>query len=44
LIKTYDGRRVVIPNSDIYTDSATVNTAYDTRRSEYDIGIGCNDD
>lgn len=44
LIKTYDGRRVVIPNSDIYTDSVTVNTAYKTRRSEYDIGIGCNDD
>ena len=44
LIKTYDGRRVVIPNSDIYTDSVVVNTAYDKRRSEYDIGIGCNDD
>lgn len=44
LIKTYDGRRVVIPNSDIYTDSVVVNTAYETRRSEYDIGIGCNDD
>ncbi len=44
LIKTYDGRRVVIPNSDIYTDSVVVNTAYDTRRSEYDVGIGCNDD
>lgn len=44
LIRTYDGRRVVIPNSDIYTDSVVVNTAFDTRRSEYDIGIGCNDD
>ncbi len=44
LIKTYDGRRVVIPNSDIYTDSVVVNTAFETRRSEYDIGIGCNDD
>lgn len=44
LIKTYDGRRVVIPNADIYTDSVVVNTAYETRRSEYDIGIGCNDD
>ncbi|MBR9864811.1 MAG: mechanosensitive ion channel family protein [Rhodobacteraceae bacterium] len=44
LIKTYDGRRVVIPNADIYTDSVVVNTAFETRRSEYDIGIGCNDD
>lgn len=44
MIKTYDGRRVVIPNSDIYTDSVIVNTAFETRRSEYDIGIGCNDD
>lgn len=44
MIKTYDGRRVVIPNSDIYTDSVVVNTAFETRRSEYDIGIGCNDD
>lgn len=44
LIKTYDGRRVVIPNADIYTDSVVVNTAYKVRRSEYDIGIGCNDD
>ena len=43
LIKTYDGRRVVIPNADIYTDSVVVNTAHDKRRSEYDIGIGCND-
>lgn len=44
LIKTYDGRRVVIPNADIYTDAVTVNTAFDKRRSQYDIMIGCNDD
>lgn len=43
LIKTYDGRRVVIPNSAIYTDSVIVNTAYESRRSQYDIGVGCND-
>ena len=39
LIKTYDGRRVVIPNSDVYTDAVTVNTAFPTRRSQYDFGI-----
>lgn len=43
-IKTYDGRRIVIPNADIYTNPVTVNTAFDQRRSQYDIGIGCNDD
>ncbi len=43
LVKTYDGRRVVIPNSEIYTNSVVVNTAFDSRRSEYDIGVGCND-
>jgi len=43
-LKTYDGRRVVIPNSQIYTDTVVVITAFDHIRSEYDIGIGCNDD
>lgn len=32
-IKTYDGRRVVIPNADIYTDSVVVITAFDKVRS-----------
>lgn len=44
LIKTYDGRRVIIPNSDIYTSPVTVNTAFATRRSQYDVGIGYGDD
>jgi small conductance mechanosensitive channel len=44
MIKTYDGRRVVIPNSDLFTDKVIVNTAYDKRRVEYDIGIGYGDD
>lgn len=43
-INTYDGRRVVIPNADLFTGSVTVNTAYDKRRCEYDIGIGYGDD
>ena len=43
-IKTYDGCRVVIPNTVIYTDSVVVRTAFADRRSQYDIGIGCNDD
>ncbi|CAM4242754.1 mechanosensitive ion channel family protein [Palleronia rufa] len=44
LIRTYDNRRVVIPNSDIYTDSVVVKTAFATARSEYDVLIGCSDD
>jgi small-conductance mechanosensitive channel len=43
-ITTYDGRRVVIPNSDLYTDALVVNTAFATRRWQYDIGIGYGDD
>jgi small conductance mechanosensitive channel len=44
LIKSYDGRLVVIPNSDLFTQSVTVNTAFPTRRSEYDFEIGYGDD
>lgn len=43
-IKTYDGRRVVIPNAELFTNAVTVNTAYDKRRLQYDIGIGYGDD
>lgn len=43
-IKTYDGRRIVIPNSELFTNAVTVNTAYDSRRMEYDFGIGYGDD
>ncbi len=44
LIKTYDGRRVIIPNSDVYTSPVVVLTAFETRRDEYDVGIGYGDD
>ena len=43
-LKTYDGRRVIIPNGELYTNSVTVNTAFGERRWEYDIGIGYGDD
>ncbi|MEM7487894.1 MAG: mechanosensitive ion channel family protein [Pseudomonadota bacterium] len=39
LIRTYDSKRIVIPNSDVYTNAVTVNTAFDLRRSEYGFGI-----
>ncbi|WP_319782007.1 mechanosensitive ion channel family protein [Oceanisphaera sp. IT1-181] len=44
IIKTYDGQRIVIPNSDIYTNAVRVLTAHDYRRSQYDVGIGYDDD
>ncbi len=43
-IRTYDGRRIVIPNSELFTNSVTVNTAFENRRLEYDIGVGYGDD
>lgn len=43
-IRTYDGRRIVIPNAELFTNSVTVNTAFDNRRLEYDVGIGYGDD
>jgi small-conductance mechanosensitive channel len=44
VIKTYDGRRVFVPNGEIFTNAVTVNTAYGVRRSEHDVGIGYGDD
>lgn len=43
-IKTYDGRRIVIPNTDLFTNSVTVNTAFATRRLEYEIEVGLTED
>ena len=43
-IRTYDGRQVVIPNSDLYTSALTVNTAYKQRRLHVAVGIGYEDD
>ena len=44
MIKTYDGRRIVIPNAELFSNSVTVNTAFMHRRLQYDIGIGYGDD
>ena len=43
-IRTYDGRRIVIPNSKVFTESVTVNTAFTQRRNEVSVGIGYGDD
>jgi len=44
MIRTYDGRRIVIPNGELFTNPVFVNTAFDKRRVEYDVGIGYGDD
>lgn len=43
-LRTYDGRRVVIPNAQLFTNAVTVNTSFPVRRLEYDVGIGYGDD
>lgn len=43
-IRTYDGQRIIVPNSVIYTQVVTVITAYDLLRSHYDVGVGYGDD
>jgi small conductance mechanosensitive channel len=40
LVKTFAGRLVIIPNTDVYTHSVTVNTAYDIRRVEIMVPVG----
>jgi small conductance mechanosensitive channel len=44
LITTYDRRRVIVPNSDLFTKSVTVNTAFDRRRMRCDIAVKGSDD
>ena len=43
-LRTYDNRRVVIPNSELYTNRVTVNTAYPSRRLSVVVGIDYGDD
>ena len=38
-ITTYDGRRIVVPNSTLFVNPVTVNTAGERRRLEYDIKV-----
>lgn len=38
-LKTYDGQRILIPNSDVYSSSVRVQTAYDVKRSVIAVGV-----
>src|SRR5215470_18281464 len=39
IVKTYDERRVVIPNADLFTHPVIVNTAHELRRWQYDLAL-----
>jgi small conductance mechanosensitive channel len=39
-IRTYDGRRVLVPNAEVFTSRVTNNTAAPTRRASVEICIG----
>jgi small conductance mechanosensitive channel len=39
IVRTYDEKRVVIPNADLFTRSVVVNTALNERRWDYDVTI-----
>jgi small conductance mechanosensitive channel len=44
LITTYDRRRVIVPNSDMFTKAVTVNTAFERRRMHFDVAVKGTDD
>lgn len=44
LLRTYDNRRVVIPNSELFTNRVVVNTAYDTVRLSIDFTVPSTED
>jgi small-conductance mechanosensitive channel len=43
IIKTYSGERVIIPNSDVYSDAVIVRTAYGLHRDGLIVGIDYKD-
>lgn len=44
IIKTYDGQRIVVPNSELFTNAVTVRTAYPKRRTTFKAGIAYGED
>lgn len=41
-IRTYNGERVLLPNSKVFTDAVKVVTAYDARRTDLAVGLDYN--
>ncbi len=38
-LRTFDGERAILPNSDVYTSAVVVSTAYPNRRLKFEVGI-----
>lgn len=43
-IRTFDGRKVIVPNSDLYNKTVVNNTGYSHRRFDVIVGIGYEED
>ncbi len=43
-LRTYDGRKVIVPNSTLYNDTVINDTAYDQRRFDVIVGVGYEED
>ncbi|MGK7949627.1 MAG: mechanosensitive ion channel family protein [Xenococcaceae cyanobacterium] len=41
-IRTYQGEKVLLPNSTVFTNAVKVNTAYDSRRTDLGVGVDYN--
>ncbi len=41
-IRTYDGERILMPNSEVYTSAVQVRTAFDQRRTDLAVGVDYN--
>lgn len=44
VLRTYDNRRILIPNASLFTDKIEVITAYETRRLQFPLTIGNGDE
>lgn len=44
VLRTYDNRRILIPNASLFTDKIEVITAYEQRRLQFPLTIGNGDD
>ena len=43
-LRTFDGQRVIIPNADVYQNALEIRTAFGSRRTNLEIGVGYEDD
>ncbi|MGK7952795.1 MAG: mechanosensitive ion channel family protein [Xenococcaceae cyanobacterium] len=41
-IRTYDGERILVPNSEVFTSAVRVRTAYNQRRTDLGVGVDYN--